>query len=46
MSIWWALFFMALGGGIVELAEIKVWNRYNQGKREGREEKSRMGGGR
>lgn len=43
MSIWWALFFMALGGGIVELAEIKVWNRYKQGKREG-EEYRRKGG--
>lgn len=37
MSIWWALIFMALGGAIVELAEIKAWNRYKQGKREGRE---------
>ena len=35
MSIWWALLFMALGGGIVELAEIKAWHRYNSGKLEG-----------
>lgn len=35
MSIWWALFFMALGGTIVELAETKAWIRYKQGKREG-----------
>lgn len=35
MSIWMALGFMALGGIIVELAEIKAWNRYKQGKREG-----------
>lgn len=43
MNIWWALFFMALGGAIVELAEIKAWNRYKQGKREG-EEYRRKGG--
>ena len=35
MSIWWALFFMFLGGAIVELAEIKAWNRYKTGRREG-----------
>lgn len=35
MSIWWALFFMALGGAIVELAEIKAWQRYKVGKMEG-----------
>ena len=35
MSIWWALFFMFIGGSIVELAEIKAWNRYKIGKREG-----------
>ena len=35
MSIWMALGFMLLGGLIVELAEIKAWNRYKQGKREG-----------
>lgn len=46
MSIWWALFFMALGGTVVEVFELKVWTRYKQGKREGMDEKSRMGGGR
>lgn len=35
MSIYAALGFMMLGGIIVELAEIKAWNRYKQGKREG-----------
>ena len=35
MSIWWALFFMFLGGAIVEIGEIKAWTRYKQGKREG-----------
>lgn len=35
MNIWWALFFMFLGGAIVEVGEIKAWNRYKQGKREG-----------
>lgn len=35
MSIWWALFFMALGGAVVELAEIKAWQRYKVGKMEG-----------
>lgn len=35
LTIWWALFFMFLGGAAVELAEIKAWNRYKTGKREG-----------
>lgn len=35
MSIWWALFFMALGGAIVEVAEVKAWQRYREGKVEG-----------
>lgn len=35
MSILWALFFMFLGGTIVELGEMKAWNRYKQGRREG-----------
>ena len=35
MSIWWALLFMALGGLIVELAEIKAWQRYKAWKMEG-----------
>lgn len=35
MSIWWALFFMLLGGAVVELAEIKAWHRYKAGKLEG-----------
>lgn len=35
MSIWWALFFMLLGGAVVELAEIKAWQRYKVGKMEG-----------
>jgi hypothetical protein len=43
MSVWAALGFMVLGGLIVELAELKAWNRYKQGKREG-EEYRRKGG--
>ena len=35
MSIWWALFFMLLGGTIVELAELKAWRKYQSGKLEG-----------
>lgn len=37
MGIWWALFFMFLGGAFVEIAELKAWTRYKQGKREGSE---------
>lgn len=39
MNIWAALGFMALGGIIVELAEIKAWNRYKVGKQEGESRK-------
>lgn len=42
LSIWWALFFMFLGGAIVECFEFKSWARYRQGKREG--ESQRKGG--
>lgn len=35
MSIFAALGFMLLGGAIVELAEIKAWQRYKVGKLEG-----------
>lgn len=37
MNVWAALGFMMLGGVIVELAEMKAWNRYKQGKRESSE---------
>jgi hypothetical protein len=40
MSIWAALGFMLLGGIIVELAEIKAWQRYKIGKTEGRNQQS------
>lgn len=35
ISIWWALFFMFLGGALVEWFEYKSWLRYKQGKQEG-----------
>ena len=35
MNVWAALGFMLLGGAIVELAEIKAWQRYKIGKEEG-----------
>ena len=35
MSIFAALGFMLLGGAIVELAEMKAWQRYKAGKQEG-----------
>lgn len=41
MSVWAALGFMLLGGAIVELAEIKAWQRYKVGKMEG-EHRARM----
>ncbi len=34
MSIVQAIGFMALGGIIVELFEIRAWRRYQQGRRE------------
>lgn len=34
MSIWWALFFMTLGGLIVEFYNLRMWGRYRQGKEE------------
>ena len=34
MSIWWALFFMTLGGLIVEFYNLRMWCRYREGKRE------------
>ena len=37
MNVWAALGFMMLGGVIVELAEMKAWNRYKQGKKEANE---------
>lgn len=45
MNIWWALFFMFLGGTIVELGEIKAWTRYKIGKREGIESLDHRKGG-
>lgn len=45
MSIWWALFFMLLGGAIVELAEIKAWHRYKAGKLEGEHNRVRAEAG-
>lgn len=35
MSIWWALFFMALGGGIVGFFNVLAWRKYYEGRREG-----------
>ena len=35
MNVWAALGFMLLGGAIVELAEMKAWQRYKTGKLEG-----------
>lgn len=34
INIWWALFFMFLGGLVVEVFETHAWRRYQQGKRE------------
>lgn len=45
-SVWGVLGFIALGIGIAEAYECHAWWRYRQGKREGMEQKSRMGGGR
>lgn len=35
MSIWWALFFMALGGSIVALFNALAWRKYYEGRKEG-----------
>lgn len=40
MSIWWAFFFMAIGGAIVGTCWSISWHMYNVGKDE---EKSRYG---
>ncbi len=45
MSIWWALFFMALGGIMVHLAWCHSWRMYKSGKAEGQSiSKNRNGG--
>ena len=35
MCIWWALFFMSLGGAIVGFFNALTWRKYYEGKREG-----------
>lgn len=35
LDIWWALFFMFLGGAIVGFFDMRVWKKYYEGKREG-----------
>ena len=39
MSIWGALAFMCAGAAISEMYHTRMWVRYQQGKREGREVK-------
>ncbi len=34
MSIWWALFFMTLGGLIVGFFDWRAWNKYYEGRNE------------
>ena len=35
MSIWWALFFMAIGAVITHLSWMHAWRMYKSGKAEG-----------
>ena len=35
MSIWWALFFMAIGGAIVKFFDAMAWRKYYEGRRDG-----------
>lgn len=41
ISIWWALFFMALGGAIVWGFDRYAWRKYYEGKREHEERRGR-----
>lgn len=41
ISIWWALFFIALGGVIVWMFDRYAWRKYYEGKRESAEKTER-----
>ena len=34
INIWWALFFMFLGGAIVDMYNWRAWKLYQRGKNE------------
>jgi len=44
VSVWGVLGFIALGVLIAEAYEFHAWCKYQQGKREGREQHTRSGG--
>jgi hypothetical protein len=44
LSVWEVLGLIALGMSIAEVYEYHSWWRYQQGKREGRDQKMKVGG--